>query len=63
MTCGLRISEYRACRSCTLCLGNRTAVTVTVSGEYKVEKGEKGVYTACDDVADQNSEDVIMSVT
>ena len=32
---------------------NRTAVTV--SGEYKVEKGEKGVYTACDDVADQNS--------
>jgi len=46
-----------------LCLGNRTAVTVTISGEYKVEKGEKGVYTACDDVADQNSEDVIMSVT
>ena len=31
-----------------------------VSGEYEEEEG---VYTACDDVADQKSEDVIMTDT
>ena len=35
---GLRISEYRACRSCTLCLGTETPAPVTgaAADEYNL---------------------------